>query len=168
MLVSASSHDRLTFWNDVYGFDMANMAGESRKDYQVELVPAESMLSAASVFRVVDCVAGSDADLDFTSEIEITITADGVLRCLVVHFDAVFDLGPGGNTTSFTTSYAGPPTHWKQTVLYLNATRAVAPGDVLKTRLGFSRDAAYKRSYNISAVCELNGQPLGVQQWQGK
>ena len=108
MLVSASSHDKLAFWDDVYGFDYAHLADVDRKEASVELVPPETLLSAAAPFRVVDTTSAADAELDFTAPFELAATAEGTLRCFVVHFDT--DFAPaGGVSSSFTTAASATP-----------------------------------------------------------
>ena len=130
----------------------------ARADASVELVPSDTILSPSAVFRSVDCVGGSDADLDFSAPFELSVSTDGTLRCFVVHFDTIFDLtAQGGVRTAFSTSASTPPTHWKQTALYLKVGLPVRTGDVLSGLISCSRQAEYKRGYDISVTYKLNG-----------
>ena len=162
MLVSASSHDKLAFWDDVYGFDYAHLADVDRKEASVELVPPETLLSAPAPFRVVDTTSAADAELDFTAPFELAATAEGTLRCFVVHFDTAF-APAGGVATSFTTAASATPTHWKQTALYLKRPLALRPGDAITGTVGCVRHSGYKRAYDFSVSFAVNGGETSAQ-----
>ena len=167
LLLTASSHNHLAFWTDVYGFDMGNVADAARADASIEIIRPDAALSAATLFNTIDCTSCADRDLDFTSPFEIAISRSGELRSLVVHFDTIFDLsGAGGSRTEFSTSAAAPSTHWKQTALYLNKPRAVEAGSTLHGSISFRRQGAYKRAYDISVVYHLDGVQCDVQMWR--
>ena len=151
MCLSLSSSSRLTFWDDVYGFDMSVLKDHAVREATVEVVPAESSLSGPCTFRTVDVTGTDDAALDFTTTFSLTASEEGLFTCFVVHFDTIFDLAArGGVRTSFTTSHLATPTHWKQTSLYLKSPLRVAKGDVVAGTIGFSRGLEYKRGYDIA------------------
>jgi hypothetical protein len=85
---------------------------------------------------------------------------------LSISFDAVFDCtAAGGSSTGFSTGCEHTPTHWKQTALYLAAPVQLAAGDTVSGTVSFARDAAYKRSYNISVIYAHNGKHVATQMW---
>ena len=71
----------------------------------------------------------------------------------------------GGSCSEFSTSAAAPPTHWKQTVLYLNKPQAVQAGSKLHGTISFRRQGAYKRAYDVSVVYHIDGVQCDVQMW---
>ena len=71
----------------------------------------------------------------------------------------------GGSSTGFSTGCEHTPTHWKQTALYLAAPVQLAAGDTVSGTVSFARDAAYKRSYNISVIYAHNGKHVATQMW---
>jgi len=147
--ISASSHDRLSFWRDVYGFDMAVVREEARReslaDAAVELVPSASLLSPSEPFRVVHVAQAQDAELDFTTDFALAASAAGTLRCFAVHFDTLFDLqSAGGLRSSFSTAPECPPTHWKQVQgRTLPSVAPCCPDDVLPSLLAYLQVALY-------------------------
>ncbi|KAL1498887.1 hypothetical protein AB1Y20_013411 [Prymnesium parvum] len=165
MYVTASSHDTLAFWDTVQGFNMRAIAEEARKEVSVELVPAEAMLSRPALFRCIDCTTCKDSELDFTSYFQLQVSVEGMLRCLVIHFDTVFDLS-GGERVEFSTASEAPPTHWKQTALYLNKPQHVQAGAVIEGHLILNRDYSYPRAYNISVTFSLGGEQCDTQTWR--
>ena len=168
MLVSASSHDKLAFWDDVYGFDYAHLADVDRKEASVELVPPETLLSAPAPFRVVDTTSAADAELDFTAPFELAATAEGTLRCFVVHFDTAF-APAGGVATSFTTAASATPTYTgSETALYLKRPLALRPGDAITGTVGCVRHSLglrdmSKRAYDFSVSFAVNGGETSAQ-----
>ncbi len=167
MCLAASSNDRLGFWGDVYGFDMACIADELLKEASIEVVPSESLISSSATFATIDVTSVTDAELDFCAPYRLVVTSAGTLRCFVLHFDTIFDYtAVGGRRTSFTTSSEGTPTHWKQTALYLKETVAVNVGDVLTGKAYLSRGLVYKRGYDITLDVEHNGLRLTTQCWR--
>jgi len=149
--VSLSSHDRLTFWDDVYGFDMGVLQEQAMREATVEVVPPEAALSACAHVRAVDVTSTSDDALDFSAPFTLSATREGTLRGFVIHFDALFDLASkGGVCTAFSTSPLEPPTHWKQTSLYLKEPLSIQAGEKIAGTLTFSRGLEYKRAYDMT------------------
>jgi protein arginine N-methyltransferase 1 len=166
LLLALSSHDRLAFWSDVYGFDMASIGKVLRREVSVEVAPAEALLSAPSLFHSLDCTAIADNALDFTRPFSLTASAAGPLRSFILHFDTIFDCSAqGGCCTQFTTSCEATPTHWKQSVLHLENPIELASGDVVAGEISFSRGLEYKRGYNITVTYAHNGGPSTIQFW---
>jgi len=164
--ISASTHSRLSFWEDVYGFDMRSLTRNAIKEASIEVVPQESLISAPATLQVIDVTSISDAQLDFTAPLALNVTAAGQLCSFVIHFDTIFDYAAkGGVRTAFTTSCEAMPTHWKQTALPLKEPLAVAAGDRISGSVTFSRGLEYKRAYNISVAYEVNGSHRGLQMW---
>ena len=167
LFLAASANDRLGFWADVYGFNMACIADELLKEASVEVVPAEALLSSPARFATIDVTSVADAELDFSAPYRLEVTSAGTLRSFVLHFDTIFDYSAlGGQRTSFTTSCEDTPTHWKQTALYLKEPVAVGVGDVITGKVYLSRGLEYKRGYDISLDVELNGVRLVTQCWR--
>jgi len=157
LCVSASTHDRLAFWKDVYGFSMHQMADACRKEASVEVVPAASLISGSCVVKDLDLTSIQEQELDFNVDFQLPIELDGDVACLVVHFDTLFGLSAAGGTdSSFSTCCTTTPTHWKQTALYLKRPRAARAGDVLTGTLSLVRAKEYRRGYDISVSHRLN------------
>ena len=171
MRICASSHDRLGFWGEVYGYDMSAVREEARKetlaDAAVELVPAASLLSPSAAFRSVHMAQAQDAELDFTTDFALAASTPGTLRCFAVHFDTLFDLQPvGGQTSGFSTAPDCPPTHWKQVALYLESPRELQPGDRMSGSISCARRKDNKRAYDVSVTFAINGAACGTQLWR--
>jgi len=169
LCLAAGSHDRLSYWADVYGFQMDAIATELIKEASVEVVPGDTLLTPAATFATIDVMTTTDKALDFAAAYKLVVATAGTVRCFVLHFDTIFDCtAVGGKRTSFTTSCEATSTHWKQTALYLKEPMQVQPGDVLTGNAHFARDSDYKRAYNIALDIELNGTHKATQCWTMK
>ncbi|KAG7242667.1 hypothetical protein INR49_020040 [Caranx melampygus] len=90
--------DRIAFWDDVYGFNMACMKKAVVPEAMVEVVKADTLISEPSVIQAV-----------------------------VGYFDIFFDKGCS-NKVMFSTGPQVTKTHWKQTVFLLDKPIAVQAG----------------------------------------
>lgn len=159
--ISACAHDRIAFWkNDVYGFSYLPIAEHAARadctNASVEVVPPASLISDASLVKSFCSGTISPSELDFNAEFVLTITGKGPLRCLVTHFDTLFEV-EGGVTTSFTTACTDTPTHWKQVALHLREAVDVDAGDELRGKISLVRNSGDTRGYDVSLSFQVNG-----------
>ena len=164
LLLAGSSHDRLAFFNDVYGFNYAPFIEPNRAEASVEVVPEETLLTASEVFRTFNMLTVTNDDLDFNSPFSLMAVKAGSLRSFVIHFDTHFDLtSRGGKSTLFRTAPEDTPTHWKQTVLYLRRPRELSQGSVVSGIIAFSRNNTYERGYDFALTIQVDGGPKDTQ-----
>jgi len=164
LLLVGSSHNRLAFFDDVYGFSFTPIAEPIRAEAAVEIVPEFTVLTSEATLRTFAMLTVTDADLDFTAPFALTAHTAGELRSLVLHFDTDFDLTAHGGTSSrFRTSPSSPPTHWKQTVLYLRRPLPLAAGARVEGTLSLSRNGNYERGYDIAATLRAGDGPVDTQ-----
>lgn len=127
--------DHITFWRDVYGFDMKAMQEGIYEEARVEAMPHSSLCGEPYPFKVLNLHTVKTEDLQFTAQWSSKLTrevdnVDGFL----VWFDNFFVTSrnepvPPPETTpetwdkksqgavAFTTGPAGTVTHWKQGLL---------------------------------------------------
>ncbi|KIY60815.1 arginine N-methyltransferase 3 [Cylindrobasidium torrendii FP15055 ss-10] len=84
--------ERLTFWNDVYGFDMTTMAKEVYNEAVIDVVGPHTVLSTP--FVVKDLLIGEiiTKQLNFHSTFQLTTTVERKTRvtAFVLYFDTFF------------------------------------------------------------------------------
>ncbi|KAM0185574.1 hypothetical protein ACHAPQ_008143 [Fusarium lateritium] len=127
--------DHISFWRDVYGFDMKTMQEGIYDEARIEAVPQSSVCGEPYPFKVLDLHTVKTEDLQFTAKWSSKLTrevdnVDGFL----IWFDNFFttsrnDPVPPAETTpetwdktnqggvAFTTGPSGTVTHWKQGLL---------------------------------------------------
>ncbi|KAF7648722.1 hypothetical protein LDENG_00152680 [Lucifuga dentata] len=71
-------HDRIAFWDDVYGFNMACMKKAVVPEAVVEVTKAETLISEPAVIQTINCNTVCVSELEFASDFcfKITDTTD--------------------------------------------------------------------------------------------
>jgi hypothetical protein len=161
MQMRASSHSEVTFWDDVYGYDMGcvGLAMGEFKEADVLVVPEATALSAQVTFHSIDIMTVTDAELDFNSRIALTIEADGTLRTFIGSFETMFDppAGSAGELVELKTGMADPPTHWKQTLFHVKEPVAVKAGDRVNMLIAVARLGEGRRDLDVSITWSVVG-----------
>ncbi|KAM5345581.1 hypothetical protein ACJ41O_011442 [Fusarium nematophilum] len=142
--------DHITFWRDVYGFDMKAMQEGIYDEARIEAMPQSSVCGEPYPFKVLDLHTIKAKDLEFTAKWSSNLTrqVEGVDGFLI-WFDNFFTTSrsepvPPAETTpeswdkkaqggvAFTTGPAGTVTHWKQGLLIApqESTTAKSPSSL--------------------------------------
>lgn len=127
--------DHVSYWRDVYGFDMKVMQEGIYDEVRIEVTPQKALCGTPFPFKVLDLHNIKISDLQFTAEWHSSITAEADnLDGFLIWFDNFFaktreEPMPPPNTTpeewvkksqgnvAFTTGPHDTPTHWKQGLL---------------------------------------------------
>jgi len=127
--------DNVTFWRDVYGFDMKAMQAGIYDDVRVEVFAEKSLCGQPYMFRYLDLHTVRLEDLVFTEKWLCPLTAEvDSLDGFIIWFDIFFGAtrsaqieplastarqwtGVDDTRVAFTTGPMGTPTHWKQGIL---------------------------------------------------
>mmetsp|Transcript_43443 Transcript_43443/g.100542 ORF Transcript_43443/g.100542 Transcript_43443/m.100542 type:complete len:564 (-) Transcript_43443:307-1998(-) len=155
MQMRASSHSEVTFWDNVYGFDMSTIGAAMGEDKEADviIVPAESALSEQMTFHTIDIMTVKDEELDFNAPFELVITSAGTLRTFVSSFETIFD-PPAGvegcEVVWLKTGMSDEPTHWKQTLFHIKEPVAVEVGETVRGRISCARLGEGRRDLDFS------------------
>lgn len=136
------SDARLNYWDDVYGLDFSLMKELRRARVDVMVVNPQALISPAAVFKEFDFETMVDSELDFEAEFEVVPTK-AEMEGLCISFDCSFPADAPGSA-SLTTSPEFPPTHWKQSVLWLDEPLRVEPGEPVRGVVSFIRKGPSK------------------------
>ncbi|KAG7088874.1 hypothetical protein E1B28_012824 [Marasmius oreades] len=84
--------ERLTFWNDVYGFDLSVMAEEVLEEAIVDVVGPYTMLSDPCVVKDIYLAEITTRQLDFTSSFKLVSTVERRTKVtsFILYFDTFF------------------------------------------------------------------------------
>lgn len=140
----------------LHGLDLAPV-GEAElarrcREPQVELVePARLLASPVLAADLGDLgVLKSGATREFVADVAFVVLRAGRAAGVALWFDTGFGAAGGAKDVVLCTSPGAPPTHWKQTVVYLGVFAPVEAGDELSARLTFRQSAENPRQYDIS------------------
>ncbi|WYZ37427.1 hypothetical protein EsH8_II_000933 [Colletotrichum jinshuiense] len=180
--------DFITFWDDVYGFDMKSMKAGIYDEARIEIMPEDCICGTPSQISYIDLHTVKIEDLDFEAQWKSTLTKDvSSLDGFLTWFDIFFttsrkDTIPAGlqvkagetsvsrpGEVSFTTGPSGPDTHWKQGFLmskYLEENIGVKSGAEVSGRIVFKAPENNPRALTISNTWTAPSQDTKTQQWK--
>lgn len=135
----------ISFWNDVYGFDMAPMQSEVLKEAIVEVCRNDCVLTDPVVIAEFDVKTVSYTCPNFAFDFKLTVKKSGKITGFVGYFDTFFELP---EEIHFTTGPHSKSTHWKQVIFYIRTPVEVAAGDVIEGKFQCRRGQT-----DIRALC---------------
>lgn len=131
--------DSITFWRDVYGFDMKAMQAGIYDDARAVVMPSRNICGSSSMFRLFDLHKTTASDLVFdaswkTSLLKNADSLDGFLVWFDIYFGTSQDekiqpadataqswISAGKDRVAFTTGPFSKETHWNQCLLLLES-----------------------------------------------
>uniref|UniRef100_A0A667W826 Protein arginine N-methyltransferase 3 n=1 Tax=Myripristis murdjan TaxID=586833 RepID=A0A667W826_9TELE len=139
-------HDRIAFWDDVYGFNMACMKKAVVPEAVVEVVKADTLISEPTTITAIHCNTVRLSELDFASDFSLKITH--TTNCTVVaHTDKVLHFA---RQVMFSTGPQATTTHWKQTVFLLESPVPVQEGEELQGKITVRKNKKDPRSLLVT------------------
>lgn len=146
--------EKIEWWDDVYGFDMSCIGRVALSEPLVDCVEASQLLSKDTPLVTLDLLTMTKEDAAFSAPFSLAIERDDFVHALVGSFDVVFRAAHAPLTLR-----TGPktrPTHWKQTVFYLERPLVAHKGDLLKGTLACAPNAKNPRDLDVTITYTLH------------
>ncbi|GIJ87859.1 hypothetical protein Asppvi_006772 [Aspergillus pseudoviridinutans] len=177
-----SSH--ISFWDDVYGFQMGSMRKNIYDDALVRSVQPATIPGDSDVFLELPLHTITVEELSFLKEFQVTLKEDiEALDGFAIWFDIFFM--PSRDSTipknavpsemqkkgfvAFTTGPDGPETHWQQGVLLIDRERkkrvALKKGQTITGKVGYQKREEGSRSLDITIEWDTQAGEKGAQKW---
>lgn len=106
---------------------MTCLQKEVVKEPTIDVVNSEEVFTTSSILLELDLNTCKIENLNFCSEFTLEALRDDTLTALIGYFDIIFSLP---NTVSFSTSPHDKPTHWKQTIFFLEKPIELKKGNM--------------------------------------
>ena len=121
----------------------------------VEVVPSDKVKSQLAQILELDLTTCTIEDFaSFQSEFELKINETCNITAIGGSFDTIF--AQMKNAVNLSTSPHTPPTHWKQTVFYLEEPIKAQKDEILKGKISVSRPP--KDARGLLVKLEIGGQ----------
>jgi len=181
--------EHVSFWRDVYGFDMKAMQEGIYEEARIETMPGSSVCGTPFPFKTLDLGSVKAEELVFTADwhSDLSRSVDGIDGFLI-WFDNFFATSseepmPPPTTTpdawvakksgnvAFTTGPDGVETHWKQGLLLAepqNPPVTSPPATRVSGKITFKALEENARALTIDAAWCVAGQPERSQSWKLK
>ncbi|PHH83905.1 hypothetical protein CDD83_2841 [Cordyceps sp. RAO-2017] len=165
--------DHVTYWRDVYGFDMKAMQEGIYDEVRIHTIPGSSVCGSAFAFKTLDLYHIRTEDLAFMANWESKVNREAdVVNGFLIWFDVFFAIsrnetppepqvtaeewkGRRRGAVAFTTGPRGTETHWKQGLLL------TAP-QTFPTGMGQTRGRSISGTVKFS-VLERNSRALLIE-----
>ncbi|XP_068141784.1 protein arginine N-methyltransferase 1-B [Drosophila tropicalis] len=146
----------LTYWNNVYGFDMSCIRRCFESKAVVDAIDAQQLMSEVFLIKSIDLyTARYQQTANFRSFYELKMTRSGPVHALLAYFDVGFSKTP--DRVSFSTSPRKPWTHWNQTVFYFKDLLPVRAGEFIKGVFGLKPSSHNKRDLEFDIYIDFEG-----------
>ena len=142
------------YFQDVYGFKMSCLREPMIKEASIEVAPSSKVVTTAAQIHELDMNTCQLSDTEFASDFELVAESDGRLTSLAGYFDTFFDDARLQNPVSFSTGPQSRPTHWKQTLFYLNETVQLTKGQTVKGNIAVSRPSKDIRALRVKIALD--------------
>lgn len=181
--------DHISFWRDVYGFDMKAMQAGIYDDAQVLHMPTSTLCMEPFPFLQLSLHTTTVKELVFKRKWQGILTKDiDVLDGFVIWFDTFFlpsrlDKVPEnakaeewtkqeGKGVAFTTGPAGKETHWRQGVLFIDiiskSGNSYKQGDHIEGELEYAVPDDNSRALDVKVSWGSGSGPTALQSWSMK
>ena len=179
--------DNITFWREVYGFDMKAMQAGIHTDARIQSMPQSSVGGSPYSFKFLDLHTTRTEDLVFEAEWHTkTLPNTDSLDGFLVWFDMFFAPSRDDNTvtatisakewsaggadrTSFTTGPHDQATHWMQGILLCEDNsdgRQLGGNQEIHGRISYKIPEENARGLNIGVTWMTSGEKKETQTWR--
>ncbi|TYH52635.1 hypothetical protein ES332_D09G042200v1 [Gossypium tomentosum] len=121
--------DKIEFWNNVYGFDMSCIKKQAMMEPLVDTVDQKQIVTNCHLLKTMDISKMVPGDASFTAPFKLIAERDDYIHAFVAYFDVSFT--KCHKLMGFSTGPRSRPTHWKQTVLYLEDVLTICEGETI-------------------------------------
>ncbi|XP_040956105.1 probable protein arginine N-methyltransferase 1 [Gossypium hirsutum] len=145
-------HHLATVWNNVYGFDMSSIKKQAMMEPLVDTVDQKQIVTNCHLLKTMDISMMVPGDASFTAPFKLIAERDDYIHAFVAYFDVSFT--KCHKLMGFSTGPRSRPTHWKQTVLYLEDVLTICEGETIigSMTVGYLVCMFLKRFTNIFLI----------------
>ncbi|OMJ29076.1 Protein arginine N-methyltransferase 1 [Smittium culicis] len=152
--------EKISFWDDVYGFRMSCIKEIALNEPLVDVVNGNAIATSAMSFKEIDIKTVKKEDLTFSTDFKVTALNNDYVHAFISWFDIWFSCCH--KPVFFSTGPKSEYTHWKQTVFYTKSTLTVNKGDSINGKLTCSPNKENPRDLDITIDYSLENKNQNV------
>lgn len=154
--------EKISWWDDVYGFDMSCIKKQALIEPLVDTVSEEELVTDHCKLVTIDITTCTKEDLVFTTDFDIASLYNDHFHAFVTWFDVEFSRLD--NSTMFPTGPHHRYTHWKQTIFYTKADLPINTGERIKGTYKLALNEKNPRDLDITIDFKFSGQLKQVEE----
>ncbi|CAJ1024422.1 Protein (DUF1698)/Tellurite resistance protein TehB [Leishmania shawi] len=147
---------KFDIWNNVNGLDFSYFKRLSYIEPLIDTVNPEQIITDIVPFFSFDINRVTEAELSFTSTFTLEAKQGDFVHAISVHFDTPFYAGH--DPVVLNTSPMVPPTHWRQTVLYMFHPLIMKRGEKANFTMKCAPNPGNTRDLDISLHIDFDGE----------
>eukprot|EP01035_Chromulina_nebulosa_P018967 gene18967-24778_t len=151
-------HDKIDFWDNVYGFNMTVIKDIALTEPLIDYVDAKQIISNVSPVLTLDLSTCSIDDLQFQSDFKLTTSVNTFCQAIVGYFECAFTQIP--HPVVFSTSPYHKYTHWKQTVFYLPEVLDCQSNEEINGKITVNSNERNPRDLDIKFNIDFKGNKM--------
>eukprot|EP01110_Echinostelium_bisporum_P011181 TRINITY_DN4901_c0_g1_i1.p1 TRINITY_DN4901_c0_g1~~TRINITY_DN4901_c0_g1_i1.p1 ORF type:complete len:341 (-),score=123.97 TRINITY_DN4901_c0_g1_i1:26-1048(-) len=140
-------NEKISFWDNVYGFDMSCIKEMALREPLVDCVEGNSIVTNACPLIKIDINKVQKSDLDFNVPFKLKAERNDYVHALVAYFDIEFSMCH--KPIFFSTGPRAKYTHWKQTVFYLRDALTVNQKEQISGNFSCKPNAKNPRDLDV-------------------
>lgn len=148
-------NEKLSYWQDVYGFDYSPFIPLVMREPLVDTVDAKVVNTTKTKLIEFDLNTVTVDDLAFSSKFKLDVKRQDFISGLISWFDIEFPAPKAKKPITFSTGAHAPYTHWKQTVFYFPDDLECQQGDVLEGTLVCKPNQDNNRDLDVRIAYEF-------------
>ncbi|BDA44833.1 probable protein arginine N-methyltransferase 1 [Coccomyxa sp. Obi] len=148
-------HEKIDFWDDVYGFNMKCIKGLAMQEPLVDVVDQEQVATKPCLMATFNLSSMTKEDASFTVSFKLVASRNDYIHAFVAYFDVYFT--HCHKLVWFSTSPMSRSTHWKQTVLYLQESIVICEGEVITGSMSCTPNVSNPRDLDLSLTYSFKG-----------
>jgi len=148
-------HERIDFWDNVYGFDMSPIKEIAYREPVVDIVDPKTIVSSSEPILNIDILTCTKEQLQFSTDFALQVKRNDYIHGFCAYFECAFTQihKPIGFTTSPFSKY----THWKQTIFYMKDVLTVCDGETIFGKITCKPNTKNPRDLDISMQVDFDG-----------
>mmetsp|Transcript_19638 Transcript_19638/g.25876 ORF Transcript_19638/g.25876 Transcript_19638/m.25876 type:complete len:357 (+) Transcript_19638:218-1288(+) len=149
-------HEKIDFWDNVYGFKMGCIKDLAITEPLVDTVEGKSIITNAVPILSLDITTCTKEDLKFSGDFTLTAERNDYCHAIVAYFDVGFR--QIHKPLYFSTGPQSHYTHWKQTVFYLHNHITINTGEQISGKLVCNPNEKNPRDLDITIKLDFDGE----------
>ena len=150
-----NKEEMIDWWDKVYGFDMSCIRKFALIEPFVEIVDPDKVVTNSFLIKEVDIQTCTKEEIPFNTPFHLQIKRDDTLHALVTFFNIEFT--KCHHKVAFSTFPDAKPTHWKQTVFYLDKEVKCRKGDEVNGEFSMKPNTRNVRDLDFEIKVEFGG-----------
>jgi len=156
--------DKINFWDNVYGFNMAAIKKLAMQEPLVDVVEQHMIITNNCPLLKIDINTVKIEDLSFSTPFRLVATRNDFCHAFIAYFDIEFS--KCHKPIYFSTGPRTKYTHWKQTVFYLDEVISIRQNEEITGVLSCKPHNKNHRDLDIEVSYSFNGKNQQLQQKQ--